>query len=547
MENTVFPPSAGSGLPQHTKARRAVSVCSRLGLAALSMFVVWQVAGSVAIFLVQRHMPWVITDTSWGLLLLNDAALYLLGLPAFLLVWRTIPAGPAQPARRPAFKLNIGRVLLLLVMCLGTMYIFNIVTLLFTSFIEVFRQGSNPGNDMLSKTTLLTRFIFVAIVPGLGEEFIFRYLLRRKLEGAGDKIYIFLSGLLFGIFHGNFSQIFYAMAVGMVFAWIYLRTGKIWVTMLLHFLVNLVGAVLLVEIVEYDVALMVVGLLMLGCIGGAIAMFCINIKKEWRAMQPPTEPGWPYKAPKPEVRFAPYPPYYPGAYYGAPYYAPYYPPAVPYPYNPYAQPHGGYPVWYGAPAYPAPYTAPAPYPMVYSVPNPAPYVGNMAYAAPPVAVQYATTRGTVPPQYAVPPQQAGGGYGASYPVGGAMAAQMAPPPQTTGQDGVYRPPVLCVATGRPPQSHTRPPYNPLAATQARQGALQHTAVPLKAPPVPPPVAPQRQSAAPWHPVPAQDLKNQVVLNKRGKPVGAARVCLLNVGMILYLAVGAFVTLANLFA
>lgn len=39
--------------------------------------------------------------------------------------------------------------------------------------------------------------------------------------------------------HGNIIQYPYAFAVGAVFAWVYLQTGSIWTTILLHAAVNL--------------------------------------------------------------------------------------------------------------------------------------------------------------------------------------------------------------------------------------------------------------------------------------------------------------------
>lgn len=57
----------------------------------------------------------------------------------------------------------------------------------------------------------------------------------------GEQVAIFGSAFLFGLFHGNFGQFFYAFAVGAVFAYVALRTGGIRYTVALHFLVNLLG------------------------------------------------------------------------------------------------------------------------------------------------------------------------------------------------------------------------------------------------------------------------------------------------------------------
>ena len=66
----------------------------------------------------------------------------------------------------------------------------------------------------------------------------FRKILIDRAIVFGDKTAILLSGLLFGLFHGNFYQVFYAFGVGCVLAYVYIRTGKIWYSISLHMAVN---------------------------------------------------------------------------------------------------------------------------------------------------------------------------------------------------------------------------------------------------------------------------------------------------------------------
>ena len=47
---------------------------------------------------------------------------------------------------------------------------------------------------------------------------------------------------MFGLFHGNFTQFFYAAALGLLFAWVYIRTGKIIHTIAMHFMLNFWGS-----------------------------------------------------------------------------------------------------------------------------------------------------------------------------------------------------------------------------------------------------------------------------------------------------------------
>ena len=54
---------------------------------------------------------------------------------------------------------------------------------------------------------------------------------------------MFLSALTFGLFHMNLFQFFYAFGLGLLFAYIYMRTGRLRYPVLLHGIVNFLGSV----------------------------------------------------------------------------------------------------------------------------------------------------------------------------------------------------------------------------------------------------------------------------------------------------------------
>ena len=54
---------------------------------------------------------------------------------------------------------------------------------------------------------------------------LFRWLLYKKLTGFGETVYILTSGLMFGLFHGNFEQ-FLRHGPGWLLAWAVCRTGE---------------------------------------------------------------------------------------------------------------------------------------------------------------------------------------------------------------------------------------------------------------------------------------------------------------------------------
>ncbi|EPT33995.1 CAAX protease self-immunity [Bacteroidetes bacterium oral taxon 272 str. F0290] len=118
--------------------------------------------------------------------------------------------------------------------------------------------SSNIANEVIALPDLfqgiffeMSRNIFgllsMAIVAPIVEEMLFRggiegFLLRRGLRPAKA---ICLSALLFGLTHVNPAQVIFALFLGLIFGWLYYRTGSIIPSMAGHMLNNSVAAVLI--------------------------------------------------------------------------------------------------------------------------------------------------------------------------------------------------------------------------------------------------------------------------------------------------------------
>lgn len=85
--------------------------------------------------------------------------------------------------------------------------------------------------------------VMVILAPCL-EELLFRKALIDHTVKYGEKWAVVLSGLLFGLFHTNFFQFFYAFFLGVLFAYIYVRTGRFSFVAILHCVINFVGSVM---------------------------------------------------------------------------------------------------------------------------------------------------------------------------------------------------------------------------------------------------------------------------------------------------------------
>ena len=92
---------------------------------------------------------------------------------------------------------------------------------------------------------LIFGVITVGIVVPILEELIFRRLVINATCKYGYGAAIMISAFTFGIYHGNFIQFFYAFGLGIMFAYIYCKTGKLRYTVLLHMGYNLYAALVI--------------------------------------------------------------------------------------------------------------------------------------------------------------------------------------------------------------------------------------------------------------------------------------------------------------
>lgn len=143
---------------------------------------------------------------------------------------------------------------------------------------------SSAAESVTSLTTgdnLFLKILTVGIVAPIGEELIFRKIVVDATHKYSEKFAIFFSGLLFSLFHGNFVQFFFTFLVGMLFAYVYTRTGNIFYSMALHMLMNLTTSVITANVMALNNDI-IAGVWMLILFGLAIAgfvIFCIKVRR----------------------------------------------------------------------------------------------------------------------------------------------------------------------------------------------------------------------------------------------------------------------------
>ncbi|MCR4651672.1 MAG: CPBP family intramembrane metalloprotease [Lachnospiraceae bacterium] len=187
------------------------------------------------------HEEWM--EESWFSFSIIIIPLYLVSIPILYLMLRN------NESKVPADeKLSLGEMIKFACMSFAITAVFSIVGTLVSSLIStligVDVLDNSALQELMMESDSFWRILSVGILAPIFEELVFRKFLIDRICKYGEVMAIILSGVMFGLFHGNFEQFFYATALGMLFAYIYVRTGKIYYTMILHAIINLNSSII---------------------------------------------------------------------------------------------------------------------------------------------------------------------------------------------------------------------------------------------------------------------------------------------------------------
>ena len=149
--------------------------------------------------------------------------------------------------------MTIGAFFKALFMSYSLLIITNLIGTLITTMIGILKGSPiiNPVEEIALNMDLPFLILFTVIGAPIFEELFFRKFLVDRTAQYGEGVSVVISGLMFGMFHGNLSQFPYAFALGAFFAYIYIRTGKIGYTILMHAVINFVRSIVGSLILKY--------------------------------------------------------------------------------------------------------------------------------------------------------------------------------------------------------------------------------------------------------------------------------------------------------
>lgn len=125
------------------------------------------------------------------------------------------------------------------------MWIGNLIGLGITELLGSAIQNdiANPVQQLINSADIWLNLLIISIMAPIFEEIMFRKLIIDRTIKYGAKVSIILSAVIFALFHGNLNQFFYALLMGGFLAYVYIKTGKITYTIILHGIINLMGSV----------------------------------------------------------------------------------------------------------------------------------------------------------------------------------------------------------------------------------------------------------------------------------------------------------------
>ena len=212
---------------------------SRAGLSVATVLILGSILQLVVLALLNAAWPdW--SDHGWVIWAATFAPIYLVAVPVGLLLLKKVPARTL-----PGQSLGVGRCVAVFIICVFMMYAGNLVGTLVTGLLQTLLglESINPVASYAMDDSLAWKVLVMVILAPVIEEFLFRKQLIDRMHPYGEKLAVITSAAMFGLFHGNLSQLFYAFALGLVFGYVYLRTGRLRYSIGLHMFINLLGSV----------------------------------------------------------------------------------------------------------------------------------------------------------------------------------------------------------------------------------------------------------------------------------------------------------------
>lgn len=127
--------------------------------------------------------------------------------------------------------------LMILICFIGLQTVFAGVNFLLEIFLNIFGFTMVSASETMLNYDSIIMTLYIALIAPILEELMFRGVILRVLMKHGKFFAIVFSSLLFGLLHGNLSQLFFATVVGIILAYVTTEYSIKW-SILLHIINN---------------------------------------------------------------------------------------------------------------------------------------------------------------------------------------------------------------------------------------------------------------------------------------------------------------------
>lgn len=179
--------------------------------------------------------------------LLSSISMYGVAYPVTAAMMLLIP----RCGRPERGRLSLKEFGLCMVAAVGVGFAGNMIGSL-AEFIKPGGTDTQIVEEMLQNSSLWSVMATTVFLAPVTEEYLYRKMIIDRLAGFGQGPAIFISAFMFGLAHGNFSQFFYAFGLGLMFGYVYAKTGRIGYTIAFHMIFNMLGGAIPLELSRFS-------------------------------------------------------------------------------------------------------------------------------------------------------------------------------------------------------------------------------------------------------------------------------------------------------
>ncbi|MDD6212122.1 MAG: type II CAAX endopeptidase family protein [Clostridiales bacterium] len=174
---------------------------------------------------------------------------YLIGFPVCMMIISSVPGDSME-----MYRMRAGHWFRCFLVCCFLILAGNLLGLLVNDGLALLlnHQPANILDDVMGESSILYNMVGTVLLAPFFEEMVFRKMMIDRLNRLGDWPAMVVSALLFAMFHGNFYQFFYALGIGLLLGYIYVRTGRIRYTIFLHMSINFLFGVVSSVLNQYQ-------------------------------------------------------------------------------------------------------------------------------------------------------------------------------------------------------------------------------------------------------------------------------------------------------